>query len=498
MNEEPKRTENNVSAPSHNPAPQPRAGVPVGPGGRAWLKKVLSLVIIGGMLGVAGFLISPHVASSDSLEQAQQSLKGLHQQLADGTAARRLAEAELVRVKADLESVTARADTAADNARSYEAKLGEATKRLAEANKRLEQEANANQPVRKQLVAAEKTAASAKAHAEKLAGELSAAQEAAGKLGEADQALVADQAKLSSDLASQQAASTNLSRLLEALEFGDRSAAPPTRPSWPGEKPITRNELILCMGQPSVAFEQGRQVRMQWGQEHTASTDEGIVTKINGKPATRAALKSVATKPLAAARAPAPWRIAQGQKLHYADLASMFGRPERVIGTGKKFVAWWTVGAWARRVSATVAEGVVTEFDGDAVDPARCCELVRHRAQAYRAATAGVQAQVAAAQDFYERAAAAVGQELTKEARKRQRDGVALKNWRLAALDSVGTWIAQTDATANSMTLRAALDCTWTGRHGAESVQRRYVVVTMTPEAGEMKLAHCGIFAGRD
>ena len=87
MNEKPERTENDVSAPSHNPAPQPQAGAPVGPDGRPWLKRVLTVVIIAGVLGVAGFMISPHVASSDSLEQAQQDLKGLHRQLADGAAA---------------------------------------------------------------------------------------------------------------------------------------------------------------------------------------------------------------------------------------------------------------------------------------------------------------------------------------------------------------------------------------------------------------------------
>ncbi len=498
MNDEMERTENEQSAPPAMPAAnQPGSGESRPPRG-AWLKKALPVVLVAVAFGAAGFLIGPAAASSDSLEQAQQNLRDLHQQVAEAVAARAGLRSELVKLKAELTSASQRVQDAEAAQAASKANLAVAEQSVAQLSVKLKQAEQASAPIQTKLAASQKAATSAKSRAEALTVELTSARDQAKQLQQAGNTLQASNAKLSTDLKSQRAVSGRLERLLGLLDLGDASSEPLGQSAWPAEMPVTEKELMWCMGQPSVSFNKGRDVEMKWGGKHAATVADGMVTTIDGKSATRSMLASVAPKVPATVAAPGPWSVGQGQALDYADLASMFGRPERVAGTGKNFTASWRVGAWGRWASATVADGVVTSFDSKAVSPAACCELVRHRAEAYRNADQAVGAQVALAREAYKLAAGAVADELAKEARSLKRDGVALKEWKLAPFDSVGTWVGRTNVGGGATVVRAAMECTWTSMGGEDTTQRRFVVVTMAERAGRLRSQHCAIFAGRD
>ena len=157
----------------------------------------------------------------------------------------------------------------------------------------------------------------------------------------------------------------------------------------------------------------------------------------------------------------------------------MFGKPEKIGGSAARFQACWTVGAWARVVSATVVDGVVTEFGGRKADPVVCCELARHRGEAYKSATPAVNAGTARARESYRRACRAIAQQLRNEAYLLARQGLRLEKHSVAPFESVGVWIAPSDGPGDAMTVRAAVDCTWVKQDGTTAEQRRYVVVTL-------------------
>lgn len=60
------------------------------------------------------------------------------------------------------------------------------------------------------------------------------------------------------------------------------------------------------------------------------------------------------------------------------------------------------------------------------------------------------------------------------------KDGWTLTAWRMAPYESVATWVGPNSARAGVMTVRSAVDCTWTAQDGTTNTQRRYVVITLT------------------
>lgn len=504
MNEEAK----NSPAPQENSPVQGQPNRPRKAHSRAkrpaWVKKV-TVVLAVCALGVAAYLIVPEIASSASLEKIQQDLVDVRGRLSEAVSARSRAEQALEKAKGDLEGAVGRLQVAEADVAAHKVKvtagekfIAQLTTKLDEANRVQAETAQQLAAVSKDKAQAESNAAEAKRRTEAMGTELAAAQATALELGEARKSLQSANASLSSELKSTQSHRDNLTRMLDVLSFGNAAALPPKPSSWPGERPVTEKELIAHMGHPSVSFGKGQQMEMKWDSKHSAWLADGIVTQIDGKPVTRALLTSVASHHPKPIPAPGAWRVEQGQDLHYAELVSMFGRPERVAGTGKGFTAWWTIGAWARTVHATVAEGVVTEFDGRPVNPAACCELVRHRAQAYKTASGTVQAEVAAAREFYKRAGGIIGEELAKEAQRLRRDGITLRGWKLAPFESVGTWVARTSALADTTTLRAAVDCTWVALDGEETTMRRFVVLRTVSKPEGLQRAEYAIFVGRE
>ena len=250
-------------------------------------------------------------------------------------------------------------------------------------------------------------------------------------------------------------------------------------PSGRAEMPITRWELARCLGQPTLSFAKGRVLTIRWGKGHTARTVDDVVTDINSKPACRESLATAAGARPWAPSQPGQWRLSKDEPLHYVDLVAMFGKPEKIGGSAARFQACWTVGAWARVVSATVANGVVTEFGGREADPVACCELARHRSEAYKSATPAVNVSTARAHESYRRACRAIAQQLKDEANILARQGLRLAKHSVAPFESVGVWIAPSDGPGDPMTVRAAVDCTWVKQDGTTAEQRRYVVVTL-------------------
>jgi hypothetical protein len=310
---------------------------------------------------------------------------------------------------------------------------------------------------------------------------LAAVTKQRGELATARDQLQGERAKLQQALAAQTRAGAELRRLLGSLELGP-PAPEAQAPETPGEMPVTVNEMTECMGYPSLTLDCVNKLGMRWGKSHSAEAVDGVVRMIDGQAANRALLARVAPRLPAVGAPPARWRVGRGERLYYADVVAMFGLPERVSGNGRRFTAWWPVGAWAREASATVVDGVVTAFDGRPVDPASVCALVRQRAEAYRggADSSAVEASVASAKACYRYAAETLLPErLGREARLKARDGLNLSQWALAPFDSVGTWIAPTNTPRQSITMRAAVDCTWTATDEKVTKQRRYVILTL-------------------
>jgi hypothetical protein len=325
---------------------------------------------------------------------------------------------------------------------------------------------------RQEAFASEEVAEEAQTFADQLEQKLGQVVEERDGLTQAREQLLDENAQLCGDLSEQRRLTTDLTRLLSVLEVG-RAVQAPAPAARPGDKPITVKELKYWLGSPTVVAQRGPRLTLYWGKKHTARATEGVVDQIDGKEATRDLLAEIATiEPVATH---AEWRIAEGESVRYVDLLAMFGRPQGTTGTGDEFSAWWSVGAWARTATAKVINGIVTEFDGRPIDPAVLCELVRHRAAAYRTPNHGL---AAVARHVYEQAGEIVEKHLSREARLQARDGWRLKQWRLADFDSVGTWIAPTQSPAGAVTMRAAVVCTWVAGDGRLNTQRRFLVVT--------------------
>ncbi len=469
--------------------------------------RLLSIVLTAALFGAAGYWIAPRQAGSSTTDEtsalalAQQKFEGTQKILLATKEAKAALAAELATIKQQAED----AAKAEDEARE---KLATSEKSVAKLGKEVSEASSAAEPLVRKLAAAEKLAEKsraaadeAEARSEKLRKQLAGVTKRRDALDAQSKALLQTKAQLTQDLARQRQVAGELKRLLEALDMG--AMPKDTPPAGPAEMPVTVKELTRAMGQPTVSFQSDETLEMTWAGEHVATGVGGVVATIDGEPATRALVAEVAKAPPRRQAAPGAWRVAKGEKLLYADLVDMFGPPERVAGKGTHFKARWSVGAWARKASAEVVDGVVTRFDGREVNPAEVCSLVAHRPEAYRPEARGgiVSASAASAKACYEYVAKTLmPAKLKVEAGLKGRDGQHLTKWTLAPLDSVSTWAFQTDTPiAGSVTLRAALDCTWTAGNGDSTTERRYVVVTVgTTDRGGVQTSDYACIDARD
>ncbi len=385
-------------ADSAQPAPSRPTQASKQPRKPFWKRRIAGLMVLCA-LAVAAYLIVPQIAESASLQQVQQTVDQLRGQLAEASTARAKLAAETSAAKAELKEAVQRAKSAEADVAAHKLKASAAEKFISELSAKVDEINQAKEQIRKELLQTGERAEQAKAdaaqaaqRAQDLSNELASTRKTVQQLSEARRTLEAAKASLTAQLQGSEERSTDLRRLVSSLAFGE--PAQPEKPSlWPLEKPITQMDLVAWIGEPTVAFEKGRETEIKWGDQHTAAVVDGVASQIDGRMATWSLLTSLAAYHPSPMSPPAEWRVARGGKLHFADLVSMFGQPERVAGTGNQFTAWWTIGAWARKASATVAEGVVTEFAGKPVNPELCCELVRHRAQAYKTPSEAVQAE---------------------------------------------------------------------------------------------------------
>jgi hypothetical protein len=144
-----------------------------------------------------------------------------------------------------------------------------------------------------------------------------------------------------------------------------------------------------------------------------------------------------------------------------------------------------------------VSEGVVTQFDGRPVNAALCCELVRHRAAAYRNPSDPVKQVDASSRTFYAEAAKMVADRVRIQAAAQRSNGKTLVAVKLADVDSVGTWIGVTNQSGHSVCMRSVVDLTWRNEDGKTSTERRYVAVTVTQNGDNFALSECAVFPAR-
>jgi len=498
------------------PAP---AAEPVATGGGASVaRRLLVIGLVAAIFGVAGYLIRPRIAGSAPVRD-DAALLAARAELAEVRAAREKLHEQLASAAEELEAVRAESASLAEAERAAGERAEAAEAFVARLTRELKEAKTAGAPMREKLDEARKRAEGrtadaeeAAARAQKLQEELAAVTSRREALSKERDELAGRKSELEKALSARKAAEAELRRLLAALELGPPPSAPASAagsdgpseaadgPAAPAEMPLTEREVSECLGYPTMAFHRCGEVALRWGTAHTARSVGGLVTTIDGRPAGRALLAELSGARPSVGSAPGPWRLSDRRRVHYAELVDLFGQPERMAGTGRRFTAWWSIGAWARRASATVADGVVTSFDGRPVDPPVLCALVRHRPQAYREPEApAVRAAVDAARACYERAAeTVVPDRLRRDAVTKSRDGIRLAAWRLAPLESVGTWIAPTNAPAGSMTLRAALTCTWARGDGSAETDARYVVVTLTARGERIRTTECVVLPARD
>ncbi|MDY7011127.1 MAG: hypothetical protein SVV80_10305 [Planctomycetota bacterium] len=469
----------------------------------SWMKTVTPIVAAAIVFGTAGYFITPRSAQS-ALQDSTRSIGDIQNRLDKAVTERENLNKQLSDTRTELASAVTRAADAAQTAEAEKAKAAEAEKFIAQLNEKFEQEKQAHT---ESLAKTEKLAADNQAQAEKariradgLTNKLLALREEKQNIEKVGSALRSDRAKLAAALKSQQQTSAELKRFLTVLDLGDKQTVPanPTVSQRPAEMPITTGELIRRMGYPSLTFQRLDHVEMKWGEEHTVLATGGVVTQIDGESASREALASSSVVRPTAVNPPGEWRIEQGGKVYYADLVDLFGRPDWVAGTGSRFQACWSVGAWAREFSATVVDGLVTQLGGRSVDGATCCRLVRHRTVAYKSAGQDVHANASAARQAYKHAVTVVGKHLDEESARKARDGVRLAKWNVAPLESVGTWVGPANASAGSATVRAWVDCTWAESDGSNTCQRRYFIVTLFGKDQKTELAECTIFTSHD
>ncbi len=473
----------------------------------SWIRTVVPAVLAAAVFGVAGYLITPKSAQS-AIQKTEQDLGGLQSRLDKTLSDGKQLSSQLAQTKVELASAEQHAETAEATVSANKVEIATAEQRITGLSEELEQAKQTNESLVVSKAQAEKLAADSKAKVQQaqsrvgsLATQLATAQSDRQKLGRIAAALQTDRKKIVADLASQKRTAVELKRFIALLEIGEKGYEQGAEHAWqtPVEKPITTGELIRQMGYPSLTFQRLEHVGMRWGEDHTVLAAGGLITEIDGQTASRSVLASVAVAPPMAVDSPGQWRVVKGKNLYYADMVAMYGRPERIAGTGSKFTAWWPVGAWARTVPATVIDGVVTEFAGRKTDPELCCELVRQNTSAYKSPTQSVRANAAAARASWCRAREVIAGKLQAESRRRTREGgPGILKWNIAPLGSAGTWIGPANASSGSTIVRVWVDCTWVKGDGSTTNQRRYAVVILFGKDQQIETAEYSIFAPRD
>lgn len=464
------------------------------------VKTVLLVVLAAAVFGVAGYMITPQSAKS-ALSEIDKNLQSTQSQLQTAVQAKKQLTAELTQTKQALAETQTRVEELTKAEKAAQTKLTAAEKFVDVLNSRLKEAKDANEPLKKMAEEAQQNAADSRAkaqqaegQAQKLQQELAAVTDERNQLKSTHKQWQGEKSRLTKALSSRQHEAGDLKRLLGLLEVGPTEKIPPAVDT-PGCKPITVKQLVAHMGMPSLVFQNGRELSLHWGEKHIAEAVCGVVTTIDGAPATRSALVDAAQFRPDEPAAAGPWRVAEGQPLGYVALVEMFGRAEGTGGMGNDFTAWWPVGAWGRTATARVVDGVVKEFDGRPVDAATVCELVRHRAEAYRQAKPDV---AQAARKYYDGAAKVVARYLQREAVYQARDGWNLKNWHMAPFESVGCWIGSSNVSAGAVTVRAAVQCNWVAGDGQTRPEQRYVVVTLAAGAQGFRQVDYATFQPRN
>lgn len=471
---------------------------------KPWMKRVLSVVVLGAIFGTLGYFVSPKLARSAGTNGPDQATAQLTSSLHQANAKLQQVQSDLEKLSQAADAVQQEADDAALAAQAEKEKVAADEAAIAELNTRLVDATTAGEPLRYQLQQTTKSldearlnAAKAQTRADTLAKDLAATVKLRDELDCRRQLLEREQTDLTVSLQTQAEKSAALARLLDTLQLntGASSNGASLNSTSPAEMPITQRELTFAWGNPAVSFTACGKTEMRWQNRHQAVVCNGLMTKLDRQPATRGGLAIEDAKAVTVVEPASSWRFAAGQSVSYVDLVNLYGRPEKTVGTGSNFTATWPVGAWGRSVNARVVDGVVAEFDGRTTDPATCCELVRQRANAYRNAGDLTQASTGW-RAWYDLANAAVEKSLKNEAAQLDKDGLKLTRWTLADFDTVGTWVGQVQADKDMVMVRSVLDCTWTTSEGTSMNQRRYVVVSLPVRGGST--TDCVIFPPRD
>jgi hypothetical protein len=462
--------------------------------GKSRLWRVISVVLVLGVLACAGYLIVPQMAQARV--EIEQSLAASRQQLSDALVAQTKLAKEVGGLEAELSMAHQQAEQSAGQVLAVEAELNQAKGRVVELTGQVERARQTSAPLVEKLQGAHLALADAESkvqafqgRTDELAGELASVRESAKDLSARHEQAVAANSKLTKGIEAQREAAGQFQRLLAALELGSGEA--PAVVGDDADKPVTRSELIGRLGQPTISFGSCDELTMQWGAEHTALAVNDVVATIDGQPATRGVLRQLAPAGGDWAAPLGSWWTG-GATVQYADLVGLLGAPEGLSGTGRQFTAWWPVGAWAGTASATVVDGLVTEFAGGEPDWSAICELVRHRSQAYDSETAAVRDGVRDARGAYERASRLIAERMAEDARIPARDGMKLVGVDVAAFDSAGVWIAPR-AADGAMVVRALVRCAWRNADGARTVVPQFVIVTLTGGPDECKLAEYAV-----
>ena len=469
---------------------------------RPWARKLVALIAVAAAFGVLGYLAGPPQSSKASMK-AMQDLQDTATKLEATQKAYIAMENHLKQVTTCLDEAKAQEAAMTAEVAQKQAAVAQAEQQVTALKEQLAAAQQSGQPQRDQIDALNKSLAEAQSQVQQsrsqqdaLTKEHQALRQQAEQLAQTKGSLEQAKAELTATVEAQQREDKQLKRLLSVLDVGPALAAAVDKAALAEEMPITAKELCSAWGSPSVSLDRGACVEMKWT-GHVALIRDGVVEQVDGQAAQREALVKIGCQVPAPVASTAAWRVAKSETLLYADLVEMYGKPESVHGTAASFTATWTVGAWARQANATVNEGVVTQFDGRPVNPALCCELVRHRAAAYRSPSETVQKVDASSRAFYAEVAKMAQERVRIRAAEHRDNGKTLLSAKLADVDSVGTWIGVTNQNGHSVCLRSAVDLTWKNEDGKTSTERRYVAVTVTQDGEKFALSECAVFPAR-
>ena len=449
----------------------PPAKTPAAPG--RW-KKIIGFAILAGAFGAVGYFVHPYAASAVSKPQAAVQDDSQAKQFQ----AQRKQLEEKARDLADrLAGLEESLKKAQQQDQEQGLKLQAAQELVTELDEQLALADSSDEPLKQELAAAQAVAnqttaklTEAASRIDGLSGDLSQARGQLDQLQKQQSDLANVNQTVSTALRSQGQQLTQWRELAAALEFGSPAAKPAA--AGLGEPPLTQWELVYFVGQPSTIMTQANNTEMHWGAAHQAALVDRVVVSIDGKPASRKALFGLqAPQPTGSAGA---YRFGPNDSLQYGELVGLFGRPASIAGTGERFTATWQIGAWGRAASATVVNGVVSDFDGRPADSALCCGLVRQRAAAYAPNQASVASFAASCRDAYGRAATLLAEQVKQEATRQAQDGITLKSFALAPLESVGSWAG---LEAGGLAVRTIVTTTWHSPSQGAWTTTRYAAV---------------------